>query len=267
MLDAGDVYSTTFEVRNTAGTLTTPASHALTLTLPDGTTATPTLTVASVGVLRLDYATTQAGRYSGRLVTTGPDSAHTFTFDAAEVTAGGVVSLADAKAHLNITDATHDEELRTFIDAASQWVESRVGAVVRRSRTDTVYANGNALLLPKAPVISVTTVAGTYGYSDTYSTAAGSLYLDADAGIVHLPTGQSWSTSPLTVTYVAGRAVVPAAIRLAALMYLKALWETQRGSTPIQGFNEEVEDRDGMGLAVWRAEKLLEPYLMPRASA
>jgi len=265
MIDLADIYSVTFEVRNTAGTLTTPASNVCTLTLPDGTSATPALTVASVGVLRLDYPTAQAGRHSGWLVTANPDSAHTFSFDV-DAAATGIVSLADAKAHLNVTSSTHDEEIRTMIDAATEWVEHRVGPVVRRSVTATVAPAGGQLFL-EPPVISLTSLTSAYGYTETFDVAT--VYTDLGAGIVRYGYSGATFAYPVTVTYVAGRAIVPAAVRLATVMMLKAFWETQRGavSLSVQGLDDTENLGDGMGLAVWRAEKLLEPYLLAPAVA
>jgi len=175
-----------------------------------------------------------------------------------------VIDLAQAKRHLNIlaSDTSQDAEIQDMIDAATEWVESRVGPVIRRTYTDTVWASGEVLLLGHAPVISLTSIAGAYGYSDTY--AVGDVFLDADAGIVRLATRATWTTNPLAVTYVAGRATIPAAIRTAALLILKSLWETQRGAAAVslQGLEDNAEV-PGIGLAVWRAEKLLEPYLLP----
>jgi uncharacterized phiE125 gp8 family phage protein len=260
VIDLGDIYSIGFEVRDDTDTLTTPATHECTVTRPDGTPQVVALTVTAPGVLRLDYPTEQPGRHEYTVVTTTPTSRHTGTFDV-DPGPTGIVSLSDAKTHLNITRSTNDEELRLFIDAASEWVESRVGPVVRRTVTEVVNTTGELLMLRHAPVLSVTSIAGAYGYTATYDVAA--TYLDAEAGMIRLPTRQAWSTYPLTVTYVAGRQVVPASIRAATLMIVKTLWETQRGATalPVPG-SEELAELPGMGLAVWRAEKMLEPYLL-----
>ncbi len=264
MIDVGDVYSVTFEVRNSSGVLTTPASNTCTLTLPDATVVTPTLTVSSVGVLRLDYATVQAGRHSGRLVTTTPSSAHSFSFDV-DAAATGIVSLGDTRAHVNFTATTSDEEIRDMIDAATEWVEHRIGPVVRRTITASMYPSGGELFLER-PVISLTSITSAYGYTTVYDVAA--VYTDLATGVVHYGYTGSTFSYPVTVTYVAGRAVVPAAIRVATLMIVKSLWETQRGAVglPIQGLDDTV-DLPGMGLAVWRAEKLLEPYILAAAVA
>jgi len=175
-----------------------------------------------------------------------------------------VIDLATAKRHLNLpaSDTSQDAEIQDMVDAAIEWVESRVGPVMQRTYTDTVWPSGEVLLLSRAPVISLTTIAGAYGYSDTY--AVGDVFLDADAGVVRLATRRTWTTNPLTVTYVAGRAQVPAAIHTAALLVFKSLWETQRGAVAlsVQG-REDTAEVPGMGLSIWRAEKLLEPYALP----
>lgn len=254
MLDLGDILSTTFEVRNSSNVLTTPATHTCTITLPDGSTTTPTLTVASVGVLRLDYPTVQAGRHEVRVVTTTPDSRHTTTFDVDEQQPTGIVSLADTRAFLNVTATTNDEELRDVIDEATEIVEGWVGPVVRRTVTALgVFPSGGMLFL-EPPVISLSSITSAYGYTTTYTIT--DYTLDADSGIVRANSGKSTFVYPVDVTYVAGRAVVKGVIRRAAKVLIRGLWAEQRVAGVTPGMRAEDD-----------AEAPFSPFLLARAEA
>ncbi len=261
MFDLGDPVPLSVNVKDAVGALANATAVVLTITLPDGTTATPAVTNSATGVYIATYTPTLPGRHGVRWVATGTNaSAFTDAFDVDEAAASGIVSLAEAKQHLNITSTTHDEEIRTIIDAATEWVEYRIGPVVRRSITTTVTPSGGSLFL-EPPVISLTSLTSAFGYTETFNLAT--VYTDLSTGVLHYGYSGSTFAYPVTVTYVAGRAVVPAAVRLATMIMLKSFWETQRGavSLSVQGL-DETENLDGMGLAVWRAEKLLEPYLL-----
>ena len=256
MIDLGDIYSNAWEIRDAAGVLVTPTTSTCTITLPDATQVTPALTTPSVGKLRLDYQTSQAGRHAGVVTTTGPVTVQPFTFDVDPSPTNAIVSLADVKAHLNITGTSSDDELRRLIDVATEWVESRTGPVVRRTLTETATPAGGNLFLA-APVISVSSMTSAYGvYTPANWTADGSM-LVANYGTATY----AW---PVTVTYVGGYIVVPAAIRQAALIVIKGMWDDQRGpafspEALAQGMGDTAQV-PGMGLTYWRAEQLLAPY-------
>jgi len=260
VIDLGDTLTLTWTTAQGA-----PATGpvVLTLTMPDGTTATPAVTGPVSGTWSASYVTTQAGHHRASWAGGGQGYTDAFDVDAAS---SGIVSLADAKAHLNVTSTTHDEEIRTMVDAATEWVEHRIGPVVRRSITTTVTPSGGELFL-EPPVISLTSLTSAFGYTETFD--LGAVYTDLSTGVVHYGYSGTTFSWPVTVTYVAGRAIVPAAVRLATMMMLKAFWETQRGATAmsIQGLDDTENLGDGMGLAVWRAEKLLEPYVLADAPA
>jgi hypothetical protein len=219
----------------------------LTVTLPDATSATPTVTGPVSGTWSATYVTSQAGRHAARW--TGGGQAFTDAFDVAAADAGGVVSLADAKAHLGKTSTTDDEEMRRFIAAATEFIEGEIGGpVVRTTKTEVVTGHGvrtrtgvspgfgDLIFLTYSPVIqllSVTTSTGT-----TYDVS--SLYLDAEAGIVTPGTGYSLPR-PLFVVYDAGYGVIPALLQQAALDYIKWLWQSQRGPTPLPQPGDEFE--------------------------
>ncbi|MFD0885364.1 hypothetical protein ACFQ08_12480, partial [Streptosporangium algeriense] len=126
----------TTEIRS-GGQLVTPASIALTIRLPDGTTDGPLTPPADgVGLYHYDYVSSQAGRHVARWTTTGPVTATEEPFDVAPMWDAGIVSLAEAKNHLNITSTADDAELAEVIRAVTPVVERHAGAVVRRTYTE-----------------------------------------------------------------------------------------------------------------------------------
>jgi hypothetical protein len=148
-------------------------------------------------------------------------------FDVRTSDAPYLVSLADIKAQTNISNTASDEELRSYLEAATGVVERHLGrAVVRRARTEQhLLRSGAALVVNWSPVISVTSLAMVDG-SFTWNPAT--LYASS-AGVITCPLG----TAPyghVTVTYVAGMTVVPEEYGLAARIIVQHLWETQRGA-------------------------------------
>lgn len=217
----------TVEVRNAAGVLTSPSTKTLTITLPDLTTTSPAMTDTG-GLLTYDHPTTLAGRHTWRVVTTGPVTATTGEFNVSASDPGWIMSLADAKAHLNETGTLQDEEIRAFMATVTEVVESIVGPVVVRTYTnERVRSGSSALLLLHPPVISVTSVTSVSG-SPTWTTG---FDVDAAAGIVRLSIGGYFTGGPWNVTYVAGRTVIPARFVQAGKEMLWHLWSTQRGAT------------------------------------
>jgi len=263
VFDVGDPIPLSVEIRDAAGALANATDVVLTVTLPDNSTAAPVVTNTSAGIYTATYTAAQAGRHSVRWVATGVN-ASAFT-DAFDVDAGssGIVSLAEVKDHLNITGTSQDEELRLFIDAATDFIEHKVGPVVRRTITSTVTPAGGGLWL-QPPVISLTTAAPANGYSGTYDVAG--MFTDLDMGRVHYGSYGSTFAHPVTVTYVAGRVIVPAGIRDAALEYVRWRYASQRGATPLPlpGGGFVMSEPTTVPNRVMQA---LEPYLLGPAVA
>ena len=240
MISAGGMYMIAFDVLDATGVLTHAATATLTITLPDGTTATPVITDTAVsGQYRLAYQTTIPGRYTAHAVTTGPVTSWDDEFDAAATPWPAMVSLADAKAQLNmdVTDHAFDDELRDFIAAATGAAESyKHEVIVRRAVTDELdlgcygYSYGNwygfrqRFRVRSVPVISLTSVAswdGTVTWDVTQMRANPS-------GTVRVMAGMP-VTGLVEVAYIAGYAQIPAHYKRGALVILQHLWETQRG--------------------------------------
>jgi hypothetical protein len=138
-----------------------------------------------------------------------------------------VLTLADAKLFLNITVATYDAELQTFIDAAEAAVATRVGPLSTSSVTRRVPGYAWNLHLPLYPATALTSV--TPVGSSTALTLA-DLHLEGDVGAVSYNGGSFFSSLAYDVVYTAGRASVPADLLMKVKLVLKYLWNTQRGT-------------------------------------
>ncbi|MBI1757980.1 MAG: hypothetical protein HYR62_01910 [Actinobacteria bacterium] len=168
-----------------------------------------------------------------------------------------ILSLADAKAQLNITSTANDVELGDYIGAIDDAIETHVGAVLDRTVSEVVELAGYGLLVATRPVTSLTSLTSV---SDGTTYDVGGLYVkDAGAGIIRrrdgLPLAVGGYAPAWTLTYVAGRgATAPSSINLAARIILQHLWETQRGGSRRPGMGGDNLDPQFlvMGFAVPR---------------
>lgn len=236
MISAGGVYPIAFDVLDATGALAHAATATLTVTLPDGTTATPAITDTAVpGQYRLSYQTTMPGRHTAHAVTTGPVTSWDDEFDVAVTPWPAIVSLTDAKNQLNIplTDHTLDDELRGYLDGITGTVENyKHEVIVRRVVTDEIdlcgharYGGARRFRLWSAPVISLTSVAAWDG-SATWDVTQMRV---SEAGVVRVMSGPG-VTGLVDVAYVAGFQQVPGRYRQGGLVILQHVWETQRGA-------------------------------------
>lgn len=171
-----------------------------------------------------------------------------------------LVTLADARAHLGWgADTSHDAELQGFIDAATPVVEDVIGAVTGTTYTAEEYdSNGlEFIVLRHVPVFSIASITEYWantahplalvaspdlGVAYSYTADLGSgriVRRDSAAGVRGFPFG----TGAVQVTYVAGRAAVPANVRLAALEFIRHNYQlSQQGGRPAIGSNSAAED-------------------------
>ncbi len=134
------------------------------------------------------------------------------------------VTMHDARAHLNLTNSTPDDEVFAFAETADAKVAEIIGAMqAAGTRTVTRAPYRGEVVLPESPVSDVIAVTGSNGLPVTNWTA------DLAAGLLYV---NDWG--PVTVTYtVTAQAGVPAPLtRTATLMILARMWETQRGASP-----------------------------------
>lgn len=265
------------------GTPTDPTTVAVTIQLPDLTTASPSIVHDSTGAYHVVYTPTQAGRHVVRWVSTGTAAAayeDVFDVDAA-FNHAGIVSLAEVKAQLNKTDSNDDAELLAFIEAASDEVARIVGDVLPTTYTESHNGGAHQIILRHTPVLSITSLTENWG-PQTYTLTNQPVGQSADpygysidnpeAGVVTRRTSSSLpypfypGVGNVLVTYVAGRPTVPFGVQAAVKIIAAHLWETQHG---VGGgrpnvYGEPVDVTPGMGYAIPnRAIELLRPYVTP----
>ncbi|MER6534686.1 hypothetical protein ABT215_12925 [Streptomyces sp900105755] len=253
MIDLGSVYQVAVDVVDASGAAVNPGSATLTIILPDGSTVSPAVpTPTTLGQVRVDYVTAQAGRHVWRLVTSAPTTAYADVFDVQPEMPVGIVSLADARAQLNMrpSETGDDDELRVFIAAATGAVERSLGrVVVRRTVVERhQIIRASEVLLREVPVLSLTSAVAADG-SMTWDTA--SLRVDTETGLLKVASGPLL-TGDVDFTYQAGEAVVPEDYRLAGLIIIQHLWETQRGAMGVQLGGDTDNWSAGRGFAIPR---------------
>lgn len=253
--DLGDLVPLTVTIKDAAGAATDATTITLTVTLPDGTTATPTVTnpPATTGVYTYDYPTVQPGRHSYRWTSVGPQAAHADVFDVRAAAPPYLTSLADAKKQLNITGSDEDEELRQVVEAATAAVEHHLDmAIARRtvvehrnlghpvtSRDPGVVQKFTVTTKPIIALDSVVSADGdtTWDVADMRGTAS---------GVVEVLAGNPVE-GPVTITYTAGLALIPANYIEAAEHIIQHIWQNQRGTQG--GPRPGGMDTSGLGFA------------------
>lgn len=228
--DLGDVVTQAITITDSTGAAANAGAVSCTVTLPDGTTTSPSVTNPVTGSYTITYTPTQVGRHGVRWVATGANaSAYTDAFTVCDPAEIPVVSLSEVKRHLNITATGSDEELRALITVAQAAGEAYTGRVFgRRTVTQTASGGRNAIALTSLPVLSVTAVT-----EDGNPLAADEYVTDLIAGVIYRADGGTWNhADPLTVavTYVAGYTAQPPTDRQGVLEMIRHLWDTQRGS-------------------------------------
>lgn len=261
MIDLGDTVTLTYPSKPA-----NPATVVLTIGQPDGTTAGPFDALSGTWT----FTPAQVGRHTVLWASSGPADAYSDTFDVADSTPG-IISLADAKAHLRVQNSTNDEELRLFIASTTALIEHEVGPIVPSTHSEVVDA-ADTIVLSKAPVLELLTVAPTMPVLD-FTVSAAQYVLEGPSGILRrlpfvggpLDWSTNWTIDPifrpykLTVTYRAGRPTVPAALQTAARIVLTNLWESRQlaGPRPASNDDEQIFDRQVIPA---RAVELMAPY-------
>jgi hypothetical protein len=275
MFDLGSIYPAALDVFNAAGVLTDPGSVTLTITLPDGTTVTPTVSLPSTvhGQLRVSYQTVQAGRHLVRWVTQNPNVGYTDAFDVAEASPPMILSLAMGKKSLGIDAANtdDDEELREMLFGITRSVENYKNEVIARravtgeSHQFDVWSwswQTPRMKVASTPVISLDTLVSEDGVVNWLSdggplpanTTGRNLYIDSSTGIVNVVRGTP-ITGWVVAGYTAGYQIIPYNYLAGSRVMLQWLWETRRGPGGLQGV---------IGAEELHAMSSAHPYLIPR---
>jgi hypothetical protein len=156
-----------------------------------------------------------------------------------------VLTLADAKTHLDITVATFDTELQDTIDEAESLISQEVGPLASTAVTATfVPGNGAAeLVLPVTPAISLTSVTPNVGSALT----VGLLSVTPWGTVRYTTTGSFglFYAAWYTVVYQAGRATVPDGVLRGIKLQTAHLWNSQRGAGGRQSATQESTGPSG----------------------
>lgn len=171
-----------------------------------------------------------------------------------------VVTAAEAKAHLNLSGATPDEEVAVFIASAEAAIARRVGPLDVTQVTERV--DGGQRLVLRWPhaltLVSVTPVGGS-------PLTLADLYLQH--GVIESNSGQFGSPRYDVVYSTSRGAETPADLRLAVLELVRHFWDTRRGNAPAAGGALPDEQMPGMSQDMYyalprRVEQLLAPFAL-----
>jgi hypothetical protein len=262
--DLSDSVPIAVDVKDSTGALTNATTVALTITQPDGTPTSPTVTnpPTVTGQYRVTFVPAQVGRHAWRFVASSPNTAYQDVFEVRETVSPSLLSLADAKSHLNITSTTYDDELREYLEAATEIIESYVGPIVTRTHTARVDGYRCAIPLPHTQVTGVTAI--TIVSDGSSPITLSDIAVDTTSGIISYKSGGSFAYGQMDVTYTVGRSFVKANWSLAAKHIVKSNWNSQLGNLPsIQG-DEHGYVVTGDGYRVpYQAIALLQPDDVP----
>src|SRR5262245_36128257 len=157
MLCVGQVYHSVLTIKGQTGP---PGSVALSITKPDGTLVTPA-PVPPAGsqqgpdwVVAFDYTMADVGLHRFAWSSTGPGTAPPPVYENVRSFVS-IIGMSEAHDHLNLTSTAQDDELTTFMMAATELVESKVGICVRRSFTDRVTQGGWQIALTRRPILTI----------------------------------------------------------------------------------------------------------------
>jgi hypothetical protein len=177
--DPGDVWEPTLEVRDEDGALK-DATVTVTITDPDGTTSTPSVTHVSTGVYRASVLLTTAGPWTATWTVTGAVTGVETQVAYARRLGSNVISVSEVRDRLDKTLTVDDDEIASMLDAAlaeyEEWVGPVTGTVVEKH-------DGGALSLILRNRSAATIVSA--GYTDGTTISVDDLDLDTTTGIVH----------------------------------------------------------------------------------
>jgi hypothetical protein len=221
----------------------------LTVTKPDATVdsfAIGALTHGGTGSYSYLYTPLTSGAYRYEWLATVPGYASDGTFYIADEPQT-VLTLAEVKGHLAITDTAHDSQLPDIITAAVGVVEGLIGPLTPKTYSETYSGGGYSIVLRHVPVISVTSVVESWGNTNYTLTnepvggtsdAYGYDLEDPKAGLIVRRTVGGYpfpffsGMGNIAITYVAGRTSVPPDVKLAVIRQIRDLWsDYQSGRT------------------------------------
>ena len=274
--DLGDPIPLVFTTKDATGALANVTTATLTITLPDGTSVSPAVTATGTGTYAptTPYLSVQAGIHRVSWVGSGTNAQDfTDTFNVLAADPRYLISLADARAGLVLSpgNTAKDEDLRTYIAAATPIMEDLVGPILRTSRVESYDGGTTQINLLWAPLISVSSVIESYGSTYQRTLTAQDIFtgtggMDAYGYTVDLTTGILTRRAAgvaipfvagkrnVQVSYVSGRAAITGNVLLATRRLIRHLWQQEQQSfRPDPRIAAEDTVRTPSGFAVPRA--------------
>lgn len=253
--DLNDPIPLGITVTNAAGTAQDGGTVVVTVTLPDGTTSTPSVTHDGTGLYSATGPSNLPGLYQVYWQVTGAN-ASAFSDSYAIYPSGNmIVSVSEALEFLNLTTAsqqqTYSERLRSFIYGLTAVVEGIVGPIFPHTVDEYLDGGSHTIELSETPIISVSLVkesAGSGFVRTLTNQPVDGATVDAYGYTVDLSTGtliRRWSGVAVPflpgrrnvhVTYVAGnlnpgRNVIEGALELLRINWQPALGGNRPGAS------------------------------------
>jgi hypothetical protein len=176
-----------------------------------------------------------------------------------------LLTLAEAKAQLDIETTMHDQELNAYIDALTPIIERYIGPVENRTVTETLDSKGLTLAVTQVPAVSLTSITPVLGGGLALN--VDDVALDGAAGIIRRTDGSFFGGGPWEVIYIAGRGEIHPTINVAARILLQHLWRTQYGAARGNSSSDDFDVNEpvvGWGYAVPnRVLQMLEGFKVP----
>jgi len=273
--DLGDKVYLTWNTVDSSGAAVNPGTVTLNITLPDATTVSVTTATAVTGTYTASYLPTQVGRHILAWSATGSwPQAYSDIFEVRDIADIGICGYDEVLEYLNIPAASANEnEIRRFIDAATDLAETYVGQVLgRRTFTNELYDGGTEFIRIRNPkVISITSV-----YENDALVSSSNYVLDytgqrlyrIGSGTLYATNSYGYWTAGMNnvkITYVAGYVNPPMSAKQGVLVIIKHLWESQRGAMNVMGRvlgGDELYSTPTYSLPR-RAMELLDPTSFP----
>ena len=273
--DLGDKVYLTWNTVDSSGNAVNPGTVTLNITLPDASNVSVTTGTAVTGVYTASYLPTQVGRHIIAWAATGAyPQAYSDIFEVRDINDIGICGYDEVLEYLNIPSASANEnEVRRFIDAATDLAETYVGQVLgRRTFTNELYDGGTEFIRIRNPkAISITSV-----YENGALVSASNYVLDyTGQRLYRIGSGTLYATNSygywtagmnnIQITYVAGYVNPPMSAKQGVLEIIRHLWQTQRGAINVMGRNQSGDELyTGSTYSLpRRAMELLDPTSFP----
>lgn len=215
-------------------------SATLTVTKPDGSTATPAVSGPTDGVFTATLTADQPGRYVLRWTDTNANAIATDTLEVWPADPRFLISVQDAIAGLKWGAgdvAANSDKLRLYIAAATEVLEDIAGALIRDTVTQIADGGRTGVLLWERPTeILTVTVNGT---------ATTSYIPNLNAAIVYSsPAGSRFpdGLQNVAITYRVGDEQISPSVQLAAQELVRHLWQV--GQQALNGSPPEPTSLD-----------------------